>query len=305
MIKMNEEYLFESSFLRILDGDVTPEDVNEFLTNTDVGSIETEYEQMAPIDFVLTHGNPDIVLSKREKVFVGYIYSCFSVENENSQRVFVIELNLNNPEPFFESAALIKIFNLLFADKDNLYLFISNGSISLGNKRYNSTNEKNNFCISNFFNNSLIEEAYNFFNSGCETSEEFTDNIMFNSKIEHSYSNYDDNCYRSQYDETLAYLIDSIVRNNDGDMYDMKDSENIIFEDSESLFEEKLQYMYISKELNDIGEYRESKSAFELLQESQQLSNKEVEYFSHYQSDDVDENFTDADTLLNEILNKK
>lgn len=302
MIKMNEEYLFESSFLRILDGDVTPEDVNEFLTNTDVGSIETEYEQMAPIDFILTHGNPDIVLSKREKVFVRYIYSCFSVENENSQRVFVIELNLNNPEPFFESAALIKIFNLLFADKDNLYLFISNGSISLGNKRYNSTNEKNNFCISNFFDNSLIEEAYDFFNSGCETSEEFTDNIIFNSKIEHSYSNYDDNCYRSQYDETLAYLIDSIVGNNDGDM---KDSENMIFEDPESLFEEKLQYMYISKELNDIGEYRDAISAFELLQESQQLSKKEVKYFIHYQSDDDDENFTDADTLLNEILNKK
>lgn len=299
---MNEEYLFESSFLRILDGDVTPEDVNEFLTNTDVGSIETEYEQMAPIDFILTHGNPDIVLSKREKVFVRYIYSCFSVENENSQRVFVIELNLNNPEPFFESAALIKIFNLLFADKDNLYLFISNGSISLGNKRYNSTNEKNNFCISNFFDNSLIEEAYDFFNSGCETSEEFTDNIIFNSKIEHSYSNYDDNCYRSQYDETLAYLIDSIVGNNDGDM---KDSENMIFEDPESLFEEKLQYMYISKELNDIGEYRDAISAFELLQESQQLSKKEVKYFIHYQSDDDDENFTDADTLLNEILNKK
>ena len=305
MIKMNEEYLFESSFLRILDGDVTPEDVNEFLTITDVGSIETEYEQMAPIDFILTHGNPDIVLSKKEKVFVRYIYNCFSVENESSQRVFVIELNLNSPEPFFESAALIKIFNLLFADKDNLYLFISNGSISLGNKRYSSTNEKNNFCISNFFDNSLIEEAYDFFNSGCETSEEFTDNIIFNSKIEHSYSNYDDNCYRSQYDETLAYLINSIVGNNDDDMDDMKDSENMICEDSELLFEEKLQYMYISKELNDIGEYRESKSAFELLQESQQQSKKEVEYFSHYQSDDDDKNFTDADTLLNEILNKK
>lgn len=302
---MNEEYIFENSFLRILDGDVTPEDVNEFLTITDVGSIETEYEQMAPIDFILTHGNPDIVLSKEEKVFVRYIYNCFSVENENSQRVFVIELNLNSPEPFFESAALIKIFNLLFADKDNLYLFISNGSISLGNKRYSSTNEKNNFCISNFFDNSLIEEAYDFFNSGCETSEEFTDNIIFNSKIEHSYSNYDDNCYRSQYDETLAYLINSIVGNNDDDMDDMKDSENMICGDSELLFEEKLQYMYISKELNDIGEYRESKSAFELLQESQQQSKKEVEYFSHYQSDDDDKNFNDADTLLNEILNKK
>lgn len=139
---MNKEYLFESSFLRIIDGDVTPEDVNEFLKNTDIGSIETEYEQKTPIDFILTYGNPDVVLSKKEKVFVGNIYTCFSVENENSQRVFIIELNLNNPEPFFESAALIKIFNLLFGDKDNLYLFISNGSISLGNKRYSSANEK-------------------------------------------------------------------------------------------------------------------------------------------------------------------
>lgn len=302
---MNEEYLFESSFFRILDGDVTPEVANEFLATTDIGSVEIEYEQIVPIEFILTYGNPDIVLSKKEKAFIDYIYNCFSLENENSQRVFIIELNLNSSEPFFESAALIKIFNLLFGDKDNLYLFISNGSISLGNKRYSSANKKNNFCISNFFDNSLTEEAYDFFNSGCETSEEFTDNIIFNSKIEHAYSNYDENCYHLQYDETLTYLIASIVENNYDDMDGMKDSENIISKDSESLFEEKLQYIYISKELNDIGEYRESKSAFELLQESQQLSKKEVEYFSQYQSDENDENFTDADALLNEILNKK
>lgn len=88
-------------------------------------------------------------------------------------------------------------------------------------------------------------------------------------------------------------------------MDNRKNSESILSENPESLFEDNLQYMYISKELNDIGEYRESKSAFELLQESQQLSKNKVDYYSQYQSDDNDEGFTDADTLLNEILNKK
>jgi hypothetical protein len=300
---MHEEYFFENSYLRLLYGNVSFEVVNDFLVNTDIGSVQIEYEEMSPMEFILIKGNPDIALSKKEKNFIGYIHSCFSVKNENQLRLFVIELNINDEEPFVESAALIKIFNLLFEGDANLYLFISNGSVSLGSRRDISEKLRDNFCISNFYDDCSVEEAYDFFNSSCETIEDFVDNIVFNSKIEHTYSHYDDNCYPSQYDENLIHLIEDIVENND-DLNDSDDSENINGAHLESQFQDNIQYSYILKELNDIGEYREAKSAFELLQESQQLIRND-DIHSYNQLYDVEEYDEDADAILNEILNSK
>lgn len=296
---MNEEYLFENSFSRILDGNVDFYCVSEFFESTDFKSVEIEYESLTPIDFVLKYGDPDIVLTKSEKSFIRYIYTCFSVLTEDDARIFIVELNLRNKEPFFECAAIIKIFNLLFNDKENLFLFVADHSIALGCKRTYSQNAKNNFCVSNFYDNSLLDDAYDFFNYGCDCAQETADNIMFSSKIERIYSTYDDNHYNPQYNETLKDVIDSLS-------YECEENEesNIIYYEIEPSTDTDLNYVSISRELKDIGEFRESKSAFEFLQESETVSVDDRVFYKFANEDfSEDENSnTDAEELLKEIM---
>lgn len=301
---MNEDYLFDGSFSRIIENEFDYNDIIELLKATDVGETELEYESLNSYDFIISYSDPTITLTTNEKNYISCISNCCSLVNIMNLRVFIIELNVHSEKPYIECAAIIKIFNLLFTDKDNLFLFIMNGKLAFGSKRLFSCNIKNNFCISCFYSFDTEREAFEFCNSCCENAQDFADTILMNSEIEIKYNNYDRNNYYL-YDENLQNIIDTI-RSESDDFNEQEVNNCIYYEHTEK--ENILTYESISKYLREIGEYRQSKTAFELLQEANKTSidkNFSQSEINKNNENEVEKQTKDPEKILKQILDGK
>ena len=121
---MNEDYLFDGSFSRIIENEFDYNDIIELLKATDVGETELEYESLNSYDFIISYSDPTITLTTNEKNYISCISNCCSLVNIVNLRVFIIELNVHSEKPYIECAVIIKIFVFLV-----FILLIQNGKL--------------------------------------------------------------------------------------------------------------------------------------------------------------------------------
>ena len=303
---MEYEISFEYSFSRILSGDFLVEILQEFFSYTDFDKTEYEAETNDPYTFALMNGNESVVLNREEKGFFSYIDEFVMLNCEDNMRVFVINMNSRSYSPNLEAAAIIKLFNLLFDEKDNFFAFISNEHFAIGSKRIFSLSIKNNFCLSDWYTYEDVDVAYNLLNSWSDVPQDYANSIMYNSELEHSYSNYDIKTVSASYLNSLSEVMRDLG-------IDPSYASQKYVESFSSNTDSHETYMSLAKELKNIGEPRDTLSPYELLQIASNTDDEALENITNENISDVvvstssvidytEEDLSDPEKLLKKIM---
>lgn len=258
----------------------------EFFERFSITDYEMTIERKSAKNALLVHGNENYSYTSTDLSWISDKTEIMLFCNHN-KNLFFVNLPSYRDTYYLDASALIKIFNMAFKGKC-CYVFSTNEGIAVGSMRRFGENVENNFCLTQIFNGTNLDEAIEFWYDFLFVEYDELPMIIINNSPQEKFLFPNQAKYTVQYDECVGQVEEH--------------EEPLIY----STYKEACEILKNVAMIGDITSFDVLEEAIESEEKTKAISQRMESSISQIDNGDSysAEAYANAEILLKEMLEK-